>query len=311
MKKDKSISNKILIAVIGVVLLLYTLTILTPIVWGLITSLKSNTDFLLAENVLGFPDKKLSEQALFELSNYTYILADFEIQVSANYISGGDTIYYSYNYGFLMLLWFTLLYAGGGCIISTFVPCIMAYVCAKYRYKLSKLIYMVAILIMIIPIIGSFPAEITLLRRLNLYDSLFGNYIQKFNFTGMYFFVFYAFFEGLADSYSEAAEIDGASQANILFRIVLPLAGKMISSVMLIMFITYWDDYQTPLLYLPTWPTIAYSIYEITRDSGASGVNSVPGQIAGCMLLALPILIMFIVLKDKLMGNLSMGGLKE
>lgn len=311
-KRDSSVLNKVLIVAICCVLALYTLSVLIPFGWGLMTSLKSRMDFLTFKNVLGLPNTEWSAAELFQLKNYTQILTNFKLPVSVNYLGPMGKVAYSATYGFPMLLLFTLIYAGGGCLISSFVPCVMAYMCVKYPYKLSKMIYVVALLIMSIPIVGAYPSEIQLLRQLGLYDTFWGNYIQKFNFTGMYFFVFCAFFETLPNAYSEAAEIDGASQANILVRIIIPLAWKIITTVMLITFITYWDDYQTPLLYLPTKPTIAYGIFKLTRDSSASaGFDHVPIKIAGCMILALPIVVIFIVLKDKLMGNISMGGLKE
>ena len=311
-KQDSSVLNKVAVAVVCAVLAVYTLSVVLPFAWALMTSLKSRMDFLTWENVLGLPSLEWSSDEMFKLKNYTQILTNFEIKVSANYISGSGKVSYSETYGLPMLVVHTLIYAGGGCIISTLVPCVVAYMCAKYPYKLSKIVYAVAVLIMSIPIVGAYPSELRLLRQLNLYDSFLGNFIQKFNFTGMYFFVFYAFFETLPNSYSEAAEIDGASQWNTLVRISLPLAGKIISTVLLINFITYWDDYQTPLLYLPTKPTIAYGVFQLIRDSSSSkGFDHVPIKIAGCMILAMPILIIFIALKEKLMGNISMGGLKE
>ncbi len=318
MKKDKSVLNKILIIFVFVVLAMYTLSIVTMLSWALITSWKSPFDFFDYGNLFGLPDMKLSKAEFLQWKNYTEVFKNFTVTVGSNYISGDTVIVNKGTYGFWDMLFFSLLYAGGGCIISTFVPCVMAYVCVKYPYKLSKIIYMVALFIMIVPIVGSFPSEITLLRRLGLYDSMFGNYIQKFNFTGMYFFVFFAFFESLPDSYAEAAEIDGASQASILVRIILPLTGKIIASVMLIMFITYWDDYTIPHLYLPSWPTLAYGVYDITRQgqygtgvANLKGADLPPAQMTVSMILALPMLVLFITLKDKIMGNMSLGGLKE
>lgn len=311
-KKDSSVASTILVVVICVVLSIYTISVFLPFLWGLMTSFKSNMDFLTKGNVLGFPNKQYSSDEMFKFQNYVVIFSKFELKVSANYISGTGKISYEKTVGFFGFLLNTLLYAGGGCIISTIVPCVVAYMCAKYKYKFSKIVYAVALLIMSIPIVGAYPSELKLLRQLNLYDSFIGNYIQKFNFTGMYFFVFYAFFETLPDSYYEAAEIDGASQWSIMVSIILPLAGKIISTVLLINFITYWDDYQTPLLYMPTKPTIAYAIFKLVREGGSSKgiIGNVPIQFAACMFLALPIFVIFIVLKDKLMGNISMGGLK-
>lgn len=143
------------------------------------------------------------------------------------------------------------------------------------------------------------------------------NWIQKFHFSGMYFFVYYAFYEGLSDAYSEAAEIDGASQFKILLHIIIPLSMKMIGSVMLIQFINLWNDYQTPLLYLPTKPTLAYSVYLFMAGQG-DGVLGFPNnlktnyplQTAACMVLAVPVLIIYCAFNKKLLGDISMGGIK-
>ena len=313
-KRDSSKITTIFLVIVCVILAVYTVSVIIPLAWGFITSLKSDLDFSTLENKLGFPnvDKRVSFYECFTLLNYRKIIANFTVDVSTSYITVAGVVSKSDTCGFGELLLYTFLYAGGGCVISTFVPLVVAYLVAKYNYKFSKFIYGLALLIMIIPIIGATPSELTLLRRLGLYDSILGNYVQKFNFTGMYFLVFVAFFETLPNSYAEAAEIDGANQMDILVRIIIPLAGKMVTTVMLLTFITYWDDYQTPLMYLPTHPTIAYGIYKITRETGQSkGFHFVPIQIAGCMLLAIPILVIFLCLREKLMGNISMGGLKE
>ena len=162
---------------------------------------------------------------------------------------------------------------------------------------------------MTIPTVGIYPSEITLLRNLGLYDTMIGIYIQKFSCYGMYFFVFHAFFESIPDTYSEAAEIDGASQFTIMVRIMMPLAVKMIGTVMLIQFIHLWNDYQTAYLYLPSYPTLAYGVWYVNFQGGGE-LGRTPVRVASCMTLAIPVLIIFSFFKDKIMGNVSMGGIK-
>ena len=122
--------------------------------------------------------------------------------------------------------------------------------------------------------------------------------------------MFYAFFESLSDAYIEAAEIDGASQLRIFLYIIVPLGIKMIGSVALIHGVQFWNDYQAPLLYTPTLPTISYGVYYLVNVGGNAELKTVPGTITCCMLLALPLLVVFIALRNKLMGNMSMGGIK-
>ena len=248
--------------------------------------------------------------------NFAAILKDFHIKTPTN-------SYYSSIWGqitidgrkvyFGEMLFNTLIYAGGGALFQSVLPAIVAFMLCKYRFKFSKFLYALALIVYIIPIVGNYPAMITLMRDLGIYNTLWGSLIQKFNFFGMYFFVFYAYFENYADSYLEAAEIDGASQMRQLTHIVLPMASKLISTVFLISFVGFWNDYQAPLLYMPNCPTLAYGIYCLsTLSSGALGVTVTSTmKFAGVICTALPIVILFILLKDKLMTNISMGGVKE
>ena len=310
-KKEKSVLNKVIIIAICVLLAVYALTILSTLAWGLLTSLKSKADFLFADNKLGLPALELSRDEFLKLKNYATILEEFEFSEEVRYLSNGKRIIHRADVNLIGLFFNTIIYALAGCVIYGLVTCIMGYMCAKYKFALSKIIYAVCLFIMSFHVIGASASEISMMRALNIYDSWVGHFMQKFNFTGMYFFVFFAFFQGVPDSYTEAAEIDGASQFRILTSIIIPLAAKTLGTVMLLYFITLWNDYQTPLLYLPTHPTLAYGVYYMVYQNPTGPLSFVPIKVAGCMVLAVPILILFICLKDKLMGNVSMGGLKE
>lgn len=311
MKKKKNIANGIFIGVVFALLLVYALSMVGILGWGFITSLKSQDDFRLEGNVIGFPSLEYSADQIFKLKNYKLIFDNFEIDAKEEFYVGTQLVTHQSKTNLFGLVVNSVLYALVGALIQAFVPAIVAFVCVKYKYRFSKVVYAVALFAYIVPIVGNFPSVITVLRDFGIYDSFIGMYIQKFSFTGMYFFIYWAYFETFSDTYLEAAQIDGASQANVLFRIVLPLSGKIISSVALILFVQMWNDYQTPLLYLPTHPTVAYGVYYMTQLKRMATLTSTPVKVAGCMLLAIPLLILFIFLKDKLMGNISMGGIKE
>lgn len=310
-QKDTNIVNKILIAALLIFLIVYAVSVIATLGWGLLTSFKNDNDYSLAGNKLGFPNLEFSSKEFLQWENYRLIIEHFEWKANAKFFSNGIRITHRQDVTIVTLVVNTVIYAGMGALLHAFVPCVTAYLCVKYPYKLSKIIYSVCLIIQIIPIVGAYPSEISLLRSLGVYDTFLGYFMQKFNFTGMYFFVFHAYFRGVPDSYTEAAEVDGASQTAILFRIILPLAVKMISTVTLILFIQLWNDYQTPLLYLPTRPTLAYGVYHMVYGQGVPVLNKLPIKVAGCMVLALPILVAFIFLKDKLMGNVSIGGIKD
>lgn len=316
-KKDKSVINKVFMIVIAVALFIYSLTIIFVLAWGLMTSFKSVLDFSYGKNVMGLPnlDESVawnSRDALFKGSNYTEIFRLFPelLKTMKKTFYVGDTLVtHRASTNVLSVFFNTFCYVVIGPLLQALVPAIMAYATAKHDFKICKLIYGVALFSMIMPIVGNYTSAIDLLRNLGLYDTWFGYFIQKFYFGGMYYLVFHAFYKSMSNAYSEAAEIDGASYYNILISIILPLSIKMIASVWLIQFVGFWNDYQTPRLYMPTHPTLAFTIWSLTTNY--SKVADIPTKVAGAMVLAIPVLIFFIIFKDRLMGNISMGGLKE
>ena len=283
MEKKKNIGKwvtKIVFIVLGVFLAAYALMILGMVFWGLLTSLKSEADLLGSlgymgdSNVLGLPriDESIygnSHDALFGLANYRAIIENFEIISNVTYYPTGSSerISYSITSNFYTMLGNTLMYTIGGAIIYAIMPALTAYLCAKYDYKLSRMIFVTYTMMMCMPIVGNLPTELTFLRDTGLYDSILGNYVQKMTGSGMYFFVYYAYFKGVSNTYREAAIIDGAGPFVVMIRIYFPLAIKMISTVFLIQFVALWNDYQTPLIYLPTWPTLAYGVFYVSTPS--------------------------------------------
>ena len=296
-KKHKNKARP-LYTVIFCILLLYVISIFLPVLWGVITSLKDQADFRV--NVLGLPEGWPWE---WHWDNFIKVFNGFYEQVTTVGV-GRRRVYFS------EMLLYTILYAVGGAIIQTLVPCVVAYLTARFRYKFSAVINGLVVVLMVVPIVGSAPSEMQILRALNMYDTIWGNYIQKFNFLGMYYLVFYAAFRSVPNDFFEAAYVDGASEMRVMVSIGMPMVRNVIGTVLLIKFIDFWNDYQTPLLYLPSYPTLARGVFRLSQNSQGD-FATVPFRMAGCMFLAIPILILFLIFKEKLMGNLSMGGIKE
>ncbi len=312
--KSQSIWGKLVIGAVAVLLIAYTLSVVGILVWGLMTSLKSDFEFTFLGRVIELPSWEYSKDEML-FGNYSLVLSKLTFPTYVSYYSGGELIIHERTVNFLGMLGNTLLYAGSGALLTTIFPAIVAYMCAKYRYKWSKVLYWFVVITMAIPVVGVYPSELSLLRDLGIFDTFIGFALQKSYFMNMYFLVFFAFFESMSDAYMEAAEIDGASDFRVMVQIMLPLAGKIISSVLLLQFVHFWNDYNTARLYMPTHPTIAYGVWALGQ--GEQGIHTgdprlayEPARVTGAMLLAIPISIIYAAFRDKLMGNLSMGGVK-
>ncbi len=279
------------------VLILYSVSLLLPILWGLSTSLKTDLDFYL--NPFWLPDGWFWN---WQWSNYSYAFMNFVVKVEAG---AGFRIIYMEE-----MFLYTILYALGCAFFQSFVCCIVAYMVVKFDYFFSKVIYTVVIVAMILPIVGSLPSEIQMSRALGFFDTIWGMWIMKSHFLGMYFLVFHAMFRGIPKEFADAARVDGAGNFQVLFSIMMPLVRNTLFTVILLNFIGYWNDYQVPLIYLPSYPTIAYGLY-LFNFSTINSLSTIPMKITGCMIMMLPILIVFLIFRNRLIGNISIGGLKE
>ena len=163
---------------------------------------------------------------------------------------------------------------------------------------------------MTLPIVGNLPSELQLLKLLGLYDHIYGLWICKANFLGLYYLIFFASFKTIPNDFSEAAHIDGASNIKVLLSIALPLVKSTFMTIMLIKFVEFWNDYTVTLTYMPSVPTIAYGLYTYSFST-IPEISNTPMRLVGCLILIVPILIVFVFCHKKLMGNISMGGIKE
>ena len=274
-----------------VFLIIYTVSLFTPLLWGFMTSFKAQSEFRL--NIIGLPKKWVW--------NYTFVFKKFFVRVPTD--EGAKKVYM----GALFLNSF--VYSLGCAFTSTLIPCITAYMCARFRYKFSGIVYTVVIVTMILPVVGALPSEIRIARALGMYDRFWGLWLMKANFLGLYFLVFHGIFRTLPMAYTEAAKIDGAGNLAILIRILLPLVKNTFFTVMLINFIGFWNDYQTPLIYLPSYPTIALGMLHMASTT-ENGLSTVPMRMTGAMLMLLPILVLFMCFHKRLLGNLTVGGIK-
>ena len=306
---------------IGILIFLsvYALSLLLLLGWGFLTSMKSYYDFRMG-NILGLPH--LAERGAKEalaFGNYRKVFFVFRFNST-------DATYTSALFGeipndphvvftFKNFLFNSFVYSIICSFVHAFVAFSCAYLCAKYKFRFSGFIYAVMLVVMAIPIVGSSPSMMVLLRDLGIYDSYIAMIALNFNFTGLYVFVFHAYLVGLSDTYVEAAEIDGASQMGVFLKIMFPLCIKVFFTVFLLQFIQTWNDYQTPLLYYPNHPTLSYAIFQMRKATNdllkPAEYQAVPFKITGCMVLAIPVFLLFVAFNKFLMGNLTMGGLKE
>lgn len=285
--KHKKVKFTVFNIVVFSVFALFSLTLILFLLWGLMASVKEQF-FDFRTNVLGLP------KALY-FKNYETVWTCIEQVVESSYLN------LAFNTVTICLI---------ASLCGTFFPCVVGYLVAKYPCKFSKIFYWVALVAMSLPIVGAFPSELDMLRNLGIYNTFFSVFFQKSTYLGLYFFVFVALFSGISKDFYDAASIDGATDFGIFFKIMLPMVTSTLGTVFLLIFVAYWNDYQYAYMYIPAKPTLSIGTYLLSTAT-LQELNNTPVTMAACFMLILPVLVIFVIFKDKLMNNLMMGGLKE
>lgn len=295
MTKREKITRKIFPVLSWTLLFIWCAFLLYMLFWALMTSLKGNLDFLASP--VGFPKKLM-------FSNYSTAIRNIATQINTR--DGGTRMV-----GFLEMLRNSLLYAIGAPFFAVLTAAMSSYVVCKYSKQFKWLAWIFAIVIFTtyVPLSASLASNIKLMKDLHLYDNMIGMYIYSSGAFGTMFLIYYATFKGVSWAYAEAAFIDGASHFRVFVQLMLPLTKTVFGALFITSFIGIWNDYMTPMIYLPSYPTLAYGAWQV-QYSTITEFSMVPVQLAGLMIIILPIFVLFMVFKEKLMGALTMGGLK-
>ena len=278
-----------------VILIIYAISMLIPVIWTLMTTLKDYIDYEDGRNILWLP----SRWEFFTFNNYALAYEYFFVSPE-----GSDLEFYIIDQ-FLN----SILYSFGSAFTITLSTLVMGYATSRFKYKFSGIIYTFVLVAIALPIVGSMPSEIAVADFLGIFDTFHGMWIMRGNFLNTYFLIFFAQFKMIPYDYTEAAKIDGASPFTIMFKIIVPLAISTIITVFVLNFIGFWNDFQIPMIYLKSHPVAAYGMYSF-QEANIPEIKHIPTQLAGICLMAFPIVIFYAIFNARLNVNMSVGGIK-
>lgn len=286
------IVNKIFIVLVFVVLVAYAISLLFPLLWTVYSSFKDVVEYTL---------KPFRFTENWRFKNYVEIFDILKVDVkTATQIR---PVY------LMEMLFNSLIYTTGIGILNIVVPSLTAYVVSKYRFRGRSVIYSIAIITMILPIVGSLPSSLKIMADLHLRNTLVGVWLMLAGGFGFNFLILYGTFNSLSWNYGEAAFIDGASDFLVFRKIMLPLVAPTLSALFILSFIGNWNDYMTPMIYLQNMPTISYGVFQFQFLASSMGYT-MPHILAGFVIAMLPIIVIFLIFQDTIMNNVTAGGLK-
>lgn len=195
---------------------------------------------------------------------------------------------------------------------SVVVSTTAAYALSKKRFKLKKTLFAVnTVALMFVPIAVTIP-RFLIIARLGLIDSFLVHILPALAMpVGL--FLLKQFIDSIPDEVIEAAQIDGASDVWIYWRIILPMIKPAIATIAILTFQATWNNADTSSMYINVESLKTFAFYLSTLSAATSGANTVAGQgmaAAAALIMFLPNLIIFIFLQSQVMSTMSHSGLK-
>jgi len=293
MKKQKGIgTEKLYRLFMYVALITLAISIIVPVAWVFLASLKQNSEFYGSPWVM---PKGLYVQNFidaFEKANMgTYMLNSIMVTALA-----------------LLILLIVALPA--------------AYVLARYPFKGSKFIqslFKAGLFINVNYIVV--PIFLLLLNGDNFLRGQFGDGFLLDNLfvlsvvyaaTSLPFTIYLlsSYFQTLPATYEEAAFVDGAGYFKTMVQIMLPMARPSIIAIILFSFLSYWNEYIIALTLIPgpnkTLPVGLMNLMAAQKSAANYGQ-----LYAGMVIVMLPTLILYILVQRKLTQGMTLGGLKD
>lgn len=330
-------------ALIYLVLIVGAAASIVPFLWMLSTSLMTTTealstsklitsqpllerytytagelDTLLSENVPSFVKKtaRLSTRDL-KMTAREYAIESDDYWVIGNTVLRGGLVNYLFAWKkgmfseyLLNSVQITLITLSGELVISV----LAAYAFARMQFPGRDVIFGLLLSSMMIPgMVTMIPNFITIawLERI-MALKWFDNWPSlTIPFMGSIFSIFLLrqFFAQIPDDLFDAAQIDGASHWQFLWRVVLPLSTAPILVITVLSFIGAWNALAWPLLVTkkPDWRPIAVGLYNFVDQEAGSMLNL---QMAGAVVTIIPILILYFLTQRQFTESISRTGLK-
>lgn len=197
-----------------------------------------------------------------------------------------------------------------GVILAILITSLSAYGLSKLKFKGKKMLFEInTIALMFVPVAVGIPRYI-IIAKSGLIDTYLVH-ILPIIVMPVAMFLVKQFIDQLPNELIEAAKIDGASEMQIFFKIVLPIVAPAIATVGILAFQALWNDTSTSILYVDdeSKRTLAFYMMSLTSAQG----NSVAGQgmaAAAGLIMFLPNLILFVILQSRVMNTMAHSGIK-
>ena len=260
---------------------IWALIVLFPFYWMLLTSVKSYASY-----------------------NAEYVPSFFTLHPTLqNYVDAFTAVPLG---GYLMN---TVIFAVITTLLMVVVSVLAAYAFARLEFRGKDLVFTLFLSLMMIPSELVVITNFVTITNLDLRNTFTGLILPSVT-SVFYIYLLKENFEQVPDELYRAAKVDGTSDLKYLRKVMVPICRPTIVTVTILKIIECWNSYVWPRLVTddPAYYLVSNGIQEI-RENGF-GRENIPAMMAAVVVISVPLIILFLVFRRKIMEGVSRGGMK-
>ena len=280
-EKRTRIHGNIRNGVIYFFLCLWALIVLFPFYWMVLTSVKSYGSY-----------------------NAEYIPKFFTLSPTLqNYVDAFTTV----SLG--RYLWNTLFFTVVTTAIMLVVITLAAFAFARLNFAGKDLIFTLFLSLMMIPNELVVITNFTTITNLDLRNTFTGLILPSVT-SVFYIYLLRENFAQIPDELYYAAKVDGTSDLRYLRKVMVPICKPTLITIVILKVIECWNSYVWPRLITddPDYYLVSNGIQEI-RENGF-GRENIPAMMAAVVVISVPLVVLFLVFRKKVMAGVARGGTK-
>ena len=241
------------------------------------------------------------------MNSSTFFPEEWALDSYKNLLFGADSVAQ-----FPQWFWNTFIIACFTCIISTAFVLMVAYATSCMRFRGRKTLMNIAVIINLFPGVLAMIAVYFILKSIGLTNSHLGLIFVYSASSGLGYLIAKGFLDTVPVSLREAAYLDGASEAKVFWRVVMPMSKPIIVYTVISSFLVPWMDFVYAKMMLNSgvasqW-TVAIGLYNMLEKSL---INTYFTQFcAGGVLVSIPISVLFIIMQKFYVEGVTGGAVK-
>lgn len=275
------------VALIHLILVVLSLVFLVPLVWMVLTALKSD------QEAMAFPPQWIPSEWKWE---------NFPTAFAYNSENLGYAPFLLYGRNSLLICVLTV----AGTVVSN---ALVAYSFARLKWPGRDIAFAVTLATMMVPFPVLMVPLFGLFKDLGWVGTMRPLWVPAWFGAAFNIFLLRQFFRTIPFELSEAAKIDGCSEWSIFWRVILPLAKPALAVVALFSFMGAWNDFLGPLLYLQDQETFTLALGLNSYRSQAGGTSFNLLMAASTMVVA-PVIVLFFFTQKLFIQGIAATGLK-